>query len=236
MARFLLVHGAFHGGWCWYRLVAELERRGHRALAPDLPGHGRHAAPAAEASLARYADHVATLARAEPDPVILVGHSMGGAVITAAAELAPQAFAAIVYLTAFLAPDGGSMAGGLSALPAPGGLIAHDPKAEPLLYHDCPAEDVVLARLCLTAQPRQPLVDTIRHTPQRWGSVPRHYIGCTLDRVFPIAGQRAQAEAQPGTRWSELPSGHSPFFAMPDRLADALEQVAAGDQGGMTLP
>src|SRR5262245_23523854 len=225
MATFVLVHGAFHGGWCWYKLATLLAERGHRVLAPDLPGHGRSAGK--EATLEAYGQHVADVLNAEAEPAVLVGHRMGGAVITAAGELAPDKVAKIVYLTAFLAPNGGSMSGDLSRRPAPGGFIAVTPEAEPILYHDCPPEDVMLSRLCLTPQPQLPLTQPIMRTAERWGSIPRAFICCTLDRVFAIAGQRAQAEAEPGTEWLELPSGHSPFFSMPDKLADMLERLAA---------
>ena len=78
MAIFLLIHGAWHGGWCWRKVVPLLEADGHRALAPDLPGHGKDETPLTEVTLASYSDRICEIAGAQPGPIILVGHSMGG--------------------------------------------------------------------------------------------------------------------------------------------------------------
>lgn len=225
MATFVLVHGAFHGGWCWYRMIVELEARGHTVIAPDLPGHGRAAGQAA--SLRLYGDHVADIIRRLDEPVVLVGHSMGGAVITVAGETVPEKIAHIVYVSAFMAPSGTSMNGSLAATPTSDGLV---PVVDPMVsafYHDCSKEDEALARLCLTAQPQLPLTEAIDWTLERWGGIPRTFVGCAEDQIFPIAEQRRRADEQPGTRWIELYCGHSPFFAMPEKLADALEEAAA---------
>jgi pimeloyl-ACP methyl ester carboxylesterase len=225
MATFVLVHGAFHGGWCWYRLVAILEARGHKAIAPDLPGHGRLAGQ--PASLGAYVDHVAGIITRQEEPVVLVGHSMGGAVITGVGEAVPDKIAHIVYVTAFLGSSGASMSGKLSAQPTEAGLIPVADQMSFALYPDCSREDIALARLCLTAQSPLPLTEAIDWTPERWGSIPRTFVGCINDVVFSIEEQRRRAAEQPGTHWVELDCGHSPFFAMPEALADELERVAA---------
>jgi pimeloyl-ACP methyl ester carboxylesterase len=225
MTTFVLVHGAFHGGWCWYKVAALLEARGHRVLAPDLPGHGRNAF--GPATLAGYVDHLTEILRRQVEPVVLVGHSMGGAVITGAGEAAPEAIKRLVYLTAFLGPNGVSMSGALSASANGAEVIPVDERSFERLYHDCPAEDAALARLCLTPQALQPLTTPIHWTPQRWGRIPRTFIGCAHDRVFAIADQRARAEAVHGTAFVELASGHSPFFSMPETLAATLDALAA---------
>jgi pimeloyl-ACP methyl ester carboxylesterase len=224
MTRFVLVHGAFHAGWCWYKVAARLEARGHRVAALDLPGHGRNAA--APASLSAYAEAVVEVLRREPEPAVLVGHSMGGAVITAAAEMAPDKVAKLVYLTAFLGPSGVSMSGALSASADGRPVIPFDERSLDVLYHDCPPEDVALARLCVTPQALEPLITPIVWTDERWGRVPRAFIGCLRDRVFAIAGQRARADAAPGTEFIELDCGHSPFFAMPEKLSETFETLA----------
>jgi pimeloyl-ACP methyl ester carboxylesterase len=224
MATFVLVHGAFHGGWCWYKVAALLEGRGHRVLAPDLPGHGRNAR--GPATLAGYVDYVAEILRRQSEPVVLVGHSMSGAVITGAAEAWPDAVQQLVYLTAFLGPNGVSMSGALSASANGADLIPVDERSFTLLYHDCPPEDAALARLCLTPQALQPLTAPIRWTAERWGRVPRTFVGCAHDRVFAIADQRARAAAQAGTEFIELAAGHSPFFSMPETLAETLEALS----------
>jgi pimeloyl-ACP methyl ester carboxylesterase len=109
MANFLLIHGACHGGWCWERVAPLLEAAGHSVAAPDLPGHGDDATPMSELSLERYGAFVAELA-VSYGPVVLVGHSMAGAVISRAAEAVPDQIERLVYLTAYLPQSGESLA------------------------------------------------------------------------------------------------------------------------------
>ena len=106
MSTFVLVHGAWHGGWCWYKVAALLRQKGHTVLAPDLPAHGRDQTPINAVSMQSYAQRVVDVMRTANEPVILVGHSMGGFVISAAAEQQPQTVAKLVYLAAFLLDDG----------------------------------------------------------------------------------------------------------------------------------
>lgn len=92
MSTYLLIHGAWHGGWCW--------RKGHRVLAPDLPGHGDDGTATAAVTLASYADRICEIASTQTEPVILAGHSMGGLAITQAAENCPTSIGALVYVCA----------------------------------------------------------------------------------------------------------------------------------------
>src|SRR3954470_3973569 len=110
MARFLLVHGAFHGAWCWEPFVAELAGRGHAVATLDLPGAGDDATPVAEVTLDAYAGRICDALAAESDPVVLVGHSMGGMAIAQAAAQCPERIARLVYVAAFLPRDGQSLA------------------------------------------------------------------------------------------------------------------------------
>lgn len=102
--RFVLVHGGFHGAWCWERLIPELQRRGHTTLAVDLPGHGKRADE--EATLAGYRDAVVEVI--EPGDV-LVGHSMGGFVTSLAADATVDLVSHVVYLAAALPVEGQPM-------------------------------------------------------------------------------------------------------------------------------
>lgn len=228
MATFVLVHGAHHGGWCWYRVAALLEQRGHVALAPDLPGHGREAGR--RATMRGYVDAMGDLIAGQAGPVILVGHSMGGSVITGVAEKWPESIVHLVYVAAFLSVDGATMGGPLSRSGGSDGLIPVRDSSR-ALYHDCPAEDAMLARLCLAPQAVEPLEAPVHWTIDRWGSIPRTFIGCSQDRVYDFDKQRRRASLVPGTNWIELPSGHSPFFSMPGALADCLVDLPAVPQG-----
>ena len=101
MSTFVLIHGAWHGAWCWKKIIPLLEKEGHNVEAPELPGHGNHKVPIAEISLQLYVDYVCQVIDSQSEPVILVGHSLGGCTISQAAENRPEKIKALVYLSAF---------------------------------------------------------------------------------------------------------------------------------------
>ena len=110
----VLVHGAWHGAWCWAGLQHALDDLGVPSYAIDLPGHGASTAPLSD--LYGDAEHVADVLRTLGTPVVLVGHSYGGAVITEAAGRHPEV-AHLVYLTAFALEAGESVMSLLTSLP-----------------------------------------------------------------------------------------------------------------------
>ena len=90
MSTYVFVHGAWHGAWCWSKVVALLEGAGHKAIALDLPGHGRDDTPIAQVTFEAYCNKVREIVEAQPELVILVCHSMGGRVVTQVAERRPD--------------------------------------------------------------------------------------------------------------------------------------------------
>jgi pimeloyl-ACP methyl ester carboxylesterase len=110
MATFVLVHGAYHGAWCWEELVPELERLGHRALAIDLPGNGPDPTPADQVSLAAYVERVGSALNRFDDKAWLVGHSLGGLTITASGEAHAERLEGLIYVTALVTKNGESFA------------------------------------------------------------------------------------------------------------------------------
>lgn len=235
MASFVLVHGAWHGGWCWRHIEPLLRARGHRVLAPDLPGHGADPAPPAAQTLAAYAERTAAAVRAcGDDHVILVGHSLGGLVISAVAEAMPERLRRLVYLTAFLPRDGDSLVRicsvdpdnplNAASLRTPDGkCVTVDPaRLEAIFYADCPPEDVAFARARVGAEPLTVMFDTVHVTPERFGRVPRAYIRCSSDVAIPPLVQDGMLAASPCDPVLTLATGHSPFFAAPEQLATLL--------------
>src|ERR1700760_3004733 len=109
MAAFVLVHGHMHGRGCWDKVVPLLEAQGHRVVTPDLPGRGDDATPHVELTLKRYTASVAAIIRAMDEPVILVGHSAGGIVLSELAERMPEKIAKLIYVAAIMVPDGASI-------------------------------------------------------------------------------------------------------------------------------
>lgn len=238
MSEFLLIHGSCHGAWCWHRVIPALEALGHTARAIDLPGHGRDRTPADQVTLDSYASAIcAALER----PTIVVGHSMAGYAITAAAERDPRQMAALVYLCAYAPVSGMSLGDMRRAGPrqplAPAiqvdktaGTFRFDPaQTNALFYHDCDAQAQALAALCLSPQPIVPQETALTLTA-RSQALPRHYIRCTDDRAIPPEYQETMAQAVPPDHHSTLPCSHSPFFACPEALAQRLNSIAQPPQ------
>ncbi|MFZ3035576.1 MAG: alpha/beta fold hydrolase [Parvibaculum sp.] len=238
MATFLLVHGAWHGAWCWKHLVAELEARGHRTHAIDLPGNGEDTLPLAEVTLENCAERVVDAAALLPERPILVGHSMGGGVISTAAELRPEVFRRLVYLTAFLPIDGKSLLE-ISEDPTnevlPKTLVYNDDRISAginpeylrkAFYADCSEEDIAYAQANLCTQALAPFVTPLKVSGARYGSVPRDFITCRQDEAITYALQQKMMAAVPCENVGTLESSHSPFFSAPQVVADLLIDFA----------
>jgi pimeloyl-ACP methyl ester carboxylesterase len=236
MATFVLVHGSWHGGWCFDAVKALLEAQGHEVLAPDLPGMGGDEAALRGVTLQGWADFVAELCRkAGQRPVVLAGHSRGGLVVSQAAETAPEAIDALVYICAMMLPDGMSRAAfkelegpnpAFDALVSPvfggAGTVA-DPRQGPAVFAQLsPPDQVAAAMQRLVAEPHGPRSEPLRLTPERWGSLPRTYIECLHDRTIPLSSQRTMQALSPGAWVVSLDSDHSPFLCQPEALAAAL--------------
>jgi pimeloyl-ACP methyl ester carboxylesterase len=238
MAVFILIHGGAHGGWCWENLVPELEARGHRVLAPDLPGMAGDPSPISAATMPNWARFVADLARAQGEKVVLVGHSRGGPVIGETAELAPELFLGLVYLTAILLPAGKTTMDAFDALD-PGlmdgatqtadgaAVVFQGAAARAAFYHRAPAELAAraIARLC--PDPIAPNITPMTVSAERWSSLPRAFIECSDDQIMPLAMQRRMQAELPCDPVITLDSDHSPFLWMPDELATHLDSIAA---------
>jgi len=234
MTTFLLVHGAYHGAWCWRRLVPRLEAAGARVLAPDLPGHGDDRTPSADLSLSLYADHVAALARAQAEPVTLVGHSMAGAVIAEAAERAPEALSRLVYLTAYMPGAGESIVDWArkdTGTKAQGARVDYEDvaclkvdraKTAEAFYQDATEADVDWVAARLRPEPLAIFRAALRLTPENFGRVPRDYISCRRDLAITAPLQDAMLAALPARRVWRMDCGHSPFVVSPGALADIL--------------
>lgn len=106
---YVLLHGSFHAAWNWHRVSPLLQAKGHHALALDLPGHGQDRTPARKVSLQACVDKVVACLRELPAPAVLVAHSRNGIVISQVAEQCPECVAGLVYLAAYLVPDGKTM-------------------------------------------------------------------------------------------------------------------------------
>ncbi|MBI3675046.1 MAG: alpha/beta fold hydrolase [Proteobacteria bacterium] len=243
MATFVLVHGAWHGGWCWDEVMPLLRKAGHQAIAPDLPGLGKDKTPLAQVDLSRWTLFVSNIVVDQFEPVVLVGHSRGGIVISEVAEIVPDRIQTLVYLTAFLVPDGKTMTDLLTAAPAnphAEGAIVMDAaglsstvapeKIVPVFYNTTPAALSARTMRLLTPEPMMSFASPVRTSAARFGRVKRAYIECTNDNAIPLALQRSMQQTLPCDPVLTLETDHSPFFSAPEVLAEALMGIA-GETG-----
>jgi pimeloyl-ACP methyl ester carboxylesterase len=239
MSTLLLIHGAWHGSWCWRKVVVPLlESRGHVVVAPDLPGHGDDKTPVATVTLKSYTDRICEEVAGQGTPVILVGHSMGGVAITQAAENCAEGIGALVYVCAFLPRNGDSLMSwalqdpkslvNANIIPLSDGVVGISPEAvHEAFYANCSNEDAAFARSRLAPQASQPLEAAVQSTAERWGQIPRYYIECTCDRALTLRVQRKMQKHSPCRRTFTIDTDHSPFFSAPEQLADILSQIGS---------
>ncbi|MGA2108489.1 MAG: alpha/beta fold hydrolase [Syntrophorhabdales bacterium] len=234
MSTYVLIHGAWHGAWCWAKVTPLFTKQGHKVVAFDLPGHGRDKTPLADVSLQAYVDRVCEILDAQPEPVILVGHSMGGMVITQAAEYRPEKIRKLVYVSAFLPRDGESVIAlseaNAESLLGANMIVSDDRRSMTLrnegikeaLYGDCSDEDVARAKSLLVPQAAAPFMAPVKTTEGRFGTVRRVYISCLRDKAVTPACQEKMYNALPCEKVIFMDTSHSPFFSAPEELAGHL--------------
>lgn len=245
-ATVVLVHGAWHGAWCWDRVVPGLRDAGVDAIAIDLPGHGRDSGPFRD--LHGDASAVTAALDTARSPAVLVGHSYGGAVITEAGV--HDAVAHLVYLCAFAITTGESCASAgieepdTAAISHAGrpdfgqALVRHDgdtvtltPEGAALcLYNASDPATVDWAVSRLGAHPFTALTQT--PTVAAWETKPSTYVVCTDDLAVHPDLQRVLARRC--THTVEWATDHSPFAGRPELVVALLADLArrVGRAGG----
>jgi pimeloyl-ACP methyl ester carboxylesterase len=237
-ATVVLVHGAWHGAWCWDRVVEGLAARGVDVVAVDLPGHGASTEPLGDlhgdaAAVRRVLDPLA-------GPAIVCGHSYGGAVISEAAAGHPNV-RHLVFLAALMLDVGESCS---ESVPVPAGgapgpeselssamrfsddgtTVTVEPVAgRRIFYADCTDGDVDWAMARLGPQPAITLQQPV--PTAAWRALPSTYVVCADDRAIPLWMQHAFAER--ATTSVEWPTSHSPFLSQPDLVVELLAGLAA---------
>ncbi|SIO54042.1 Alpha/beta hydrolase family protein [Rhodovulum sp. ES.010] len=239
MARALLTHGAWGQAKAWGELPARLCALGHDAAAIDLPGHGADPTPPETVGLEDYAARIVAELERGP-PAALIGHSMGGMAISAAAEAAPERVTRLIYVAAFLPRDGDSLVSlksrepatiqvAVRAGPAKGTTVLDPSLADEILCHDASAAQREAALTLLGPQPSKAQVDPLALTAERFGRVPRHYILCRADRTVTPELQRAMATETSCATLDELPTGHLPQLTAPEALASLIHRTLTGE-------
>ncbi|MBA0804766.1 hypothetical protein Gohar_004333 [Gossypium harknessii] len=205
---FVLIHGASHGAWCWYKVIPQLKSVGHKVTAMDMAGAGIHPKQVHEVqSISDYFEPLMNfMASLQPEEkVILVGHSMGGYCISAAMERYPEKVAVAVFAAAFMA-------------------------SPTLPFVTISQQDLTLA-LTLVRHVGffndEESIKAVALTKEKYGTVPRVYIVCGKDNILKQDFQRWIVENSPPNEVKLIPdSDHMIMFSKPKELCSCLEEIA----------
>ena len=243
MATFVLIHGAWHGGWCWWKTAPPLREAGHLVLAPSLTGLGdrEHLArlmPPAVLNLDLHIQDIVRLLESHDiDNAILVGHAYAGMVITGVAELAAERIGTLVYVNGVAPNDGEAMVDQLEAVRGPEfvarirGYIADgqpfmpapstaDEIAERWSVTDPDDQAFVLPRL--SPQPTLSFAQPVRTAGSAASGVRREFILCSESGFEPVAKRAAAA----GWGVHHIDTGHDPMITTPGELVRILLAIA----------
>lgn len=238
MATVVLVHGSFHGGWCWRKVAPRLTAAGHTVPTPTLTGLGERShlvGPRVGLDL-HVEDVVNVLAYEDLTDVVLVGHSYGGLVVTGVAEQCADRLAHLVYLDGYL-PEDGESAWDITPDGKPrweewareAGTDWLVPPVDPAeFYRITDPEDLAWLRGKLCPMPLATHEEPVEAPDERSKTLPRTYIECEDYETFTHQAEKAREE---GLDVRELATGHDAMVSAPDALSDVLVDVAASVDG-----
>jgi len=228
VADFVLVHGAWHGAWCWKRILPGLWAAGHRAFAVTLTGTGERAHQlSSNVTLRTHADDVAAVVEAEElRDAIVVGHSYAGMVITALADRMPERIARLVYLDAVVPLPGEcwssthaaqTQAQRRGAIAATGSI----PPPDPALF-GLSGEDAEWVARRQTPQPGGVYDDPLHFDAVRVCALARTFIDCHAPALGTIAVMRERVRRQAGWQVAEIATGHDAMISAPEDVLRLL--------------
>lgn len=235
---FVLVHGAWQGPYVWLSVKQQLEGKGHKVIVVELPAHGGDNTSPALVSIDVYRDKVISAMNAVNGKVILVGHSMGGVVVSAVAEKIPNKIRKLVYIGAFLPANGQSLLDlafqdtqsqlGASLIPSKDQLTL-DIVSENITSIFCQDGTDVVKQLVadkFRVEPAIPFTNKITLTANNFGRVDKYYVRTTEDHAIGINLQNQMLQAAQITKTYSLTSGHCPFLTQPENVANLFLAIA----------
>ena len=231
---FVLVHGGFHGGWCWRQVAKTLQARGHSVFTPTQTGCGeRSHLLSKNITLDTFVDDIANVIQWEDlNDIILVGHSFGGNAISGVADRMPGRIRLLVYLDAIMLEGGQTMfdslppevaATRLKAAQASGGLGVAPPPAALFDIGDPQLARYVEARL--TPHPLGTYTSPLNLTHPVGNGLPAVYVQCTHPSFAMLQSSRDWVKAH-GMKTVEIKTGHDAMITAPELLSHLLEELA----------
>ena len=219
MSTFVLVHGTWHGGWCWKKLEPKLDRLGHKCFAPSLT-------TSAESGLSTHVKEVTNLLESQDlEGAILVGHSYGGLVITGVADRTNRV-ASLVYLDAIVAEHGESAFSLLGGMESEfrrnadaNGLVS---PWRPEDFGVTERTDVAWMKRLLRPFPMLTHQEKLAASDGKAKQLPRYFVHCTQ---FGMGGFAQKIRQEGGTVF-ELDAGHDAMITEPEKLAVILDKIA----------
>lgn len=233
---FVLVHGAFHGGWCWRRVTDRLQKAGHRVFTPTLTGLGerRHLLTREVNLDTQIRDVIEVLEAEELENIVLAGHSYGGIVITGVAARVPKRIRQLVYLDAVLLEEGQSWSDALApemvaarrkaAAESSNGLTLPVPRPEFYGVEE-PADQAWVGRRT-TPHPFAAFDQKVRWNGPIGNGLPRVYVDCTQPPLPGIAAMKDRYRGKADWPFIEIKTGHDLMVSAPEETARILLRYA----------
>ena len=235
----VLIHGAWAGGWVWEPLKPLLEEQGLRVLTPDLPGCGARLGDPRKASLIHCVDDLEQQLSHVAGPLLLVGHSGGGAVATQLAEALSERVVGVAFLAGMMLPSGTGfgeiVADMVDEYPEAVGIGPHlqweaggqVSRVPAQAIRDIFLQDVSDATAAAAIPRFGPQAENSRVLVPHWsadhfGQLPRLYVEARQDRSVVLPVQRRMQQLVPGAKVVSLDTGHVPQVAAPELVAEAL--------------
>ncbi len=237
---FVLVHGAWHGAWCWAAVISELGKLGDRAYAVDLPGHGQNYCDRSKVTYASYVNSVVKfIEERDLRDVVIAGHSLGGLTISGVTAKIPTRIKRTVFVTAIVPLDGGrvldpanpsqkQMIDAISARPDRSSLLdGMGPDFYAGLMNDVPREMHPWIKSALSPQPLGPMTYAVPMKAFHESGVPTAYIVCENDQTPVEGGWHPYFSSRlknPALKF--INCGHEVMFTRPAECAQALHELA----------
>ncbi len=234
---FVLVHGAWQAPYAWQSVRQQLEARGQKVIVIGLPGHGADNTPPEQVSMERYSRKVIDAVGAADEQVILVGHSMGGLVVSGVAEKIPEKIGKLVYVGAYVPADGQSLMDlsmtdkqsilGASLVPSHDQLTLGIKKESliNIFCQDATPEEQELVLSHYRPEPAIPFTDKVNVTGGNFGQVDKYYIRTTEDHAVGINLQNEMIKTAGITHVLSVATGHCPFITRPAEVTDILMTI-----------